>query len=854
MMTMTEGVDPSRGDPFEKYAADGQRFDELLDPRGGKRKHWQPFAQRFGTFTPAEQASRAERLRRLVKENGIAQDIFAEAHSVDEPWRIDLIPLIFSPEEWRFLERSVIQRARLFAGILDDVYGEQKLLQGGHIPPQLILGDTAFLRPLSGTEPGRGRLSYCAMDVTRDAAGNWRVIDTHAETLAGLGFALANRVVHSRVSSDLFLVSKALRLAPFFNAMYTELLARAGRDDAPVALLTPGAHHEDYFGHAYLARYLSLLLVEGGDLRVLGNRLYMKTLEGLRPIDLILRCVAGEQSDPLQLDPRGYLGPAGFVQALKTNPDLAANAVGTAVVENRGLSPYLPVLCKELLGEELAIWDQQRWWLGDPVARQHVLANLDGLTIRATQEGTGRPGRPQAGSVPGEMEPAERDALLRGIEIDGHNFVAEERSGFATLPSWTRGGMEARSVMVRLYATLVRGEYRIMPGGIAIEIDGAAGPGLFPQQVRSRDVWVLSDAEVAPYVSRLQTSLEAPKISRGGTGLRSRIADNLFWLGRYAEGADWIMRLLRGALTRLDPDAGALQHRETVIQALDVILAKEDTLVSLPQEDASIEQRARALMSGRGRACGLVQTLSNVHRVASLIRDRLSVELWRTLQTFQTSPVWSGDEEPASLAEALDLLDHGITTLAAFNGMAAENMTRNYGWNFLEIGRRMERAANLSELLATLFSERHDEATESASLTFALEVADSILTYRARYLFAPSLPLVLDLLLADEANPRSVAFQLMAISEHLDDLPRAPQEPPQSEERKLILDLLTRVRLADVSALSKAPLNGEREAFRALFTQLVVDLPKLSAAITRRYFSLTEDEITRTRPRLGPRT
>jgi uncharacterized alpha-E superfamily protein len=306
-------------------------------------------------------------------------------------------------------------------------------------------------------------------------------------------------------------------------------------------------------------------------------------------------------------------------------------------------------------------------------------------------------------------------------------------------------------------------------------------------------------------------------------------------------------------LSRLDPDAAALQHRETVVKALDILLAKDDALLALPHDEASIEQRARALMSGRGRVFGLVQTLSNVHRVSSLIRDRLSVELWRTLQAFQTSAQWSGDQEPGSLAEALDILDQGISTIAAFNGMVAENMTRNYGWNFLEIGRRMERSGNLAELLATLFGERRDEATESASLTFALEVADSILTYRSRYLFAPVLPLVLDLLLVDEMNPRSLVFQLAAISEHFGHLPQDPREPLQTEERKLILDLLTRVQLANVLDLSKASPNGEREAFKALFTQLVAELPRLSAAITRRYFNLTEDEITRIHPRPGPR-
>ena len=853
-MTITEGIDTPGGDPFADYAAGSQRFDEMVDANGAVRDHWKTFAERFRSFSPSKQANRSEKLRRLVRENGIAQDLFAEAHSTEEPWRIDLLPLIFSPGEWQFLERALGQRARLFDAVLNDLYGEQKTLQAGHIPPQLILGDPAFLRAMSGTEPGRGRLAYYAADFVRDAQGNWRVIDSHTETLAGIGFALASRLVQSRVSSDLFLDAKALRLAPHFSAMHGELLARAGRDDASIALLTPGAHHEDYFGHAFLARYLSLLLVEGGDLRVMSNRLFMKTLEGLRPIDLIARCVAGDQADPLQLDPGGYLGPAGFVQALRNNANLAVNTLGTAIAENRGFGPYLPALCNVLLGENLAVEDQPRLWLGMDGAQQYVQDNLQNVVIRPVQEGTGRPGRPQKTVFPSRLSADEQDQLRRMLQVDGFRYVAENPSSFATVPSWTADGLVPHNCVIRLFATCVDGEYRIMPGGIALQLDTTDGFAFYAPQGYCRDVWVASaDAEAIAFSSQLRTTLDAPKISRGGTGLRSRIADNLFWLGRYAERADWIMRLLRGALTRLDPDAATFQNRETVIKALDILLSKDEELLTFQRKDTAIEQRARALMSGRGRVYGLIQTLNNFHRVAGLIRDRLSVELWRTLQAFQTSPLWTGDAEPQSLGEALDHLDQGITTLAAFNGMVAENMTRNYAWTFLEIGRRSERAFNLSELLATLFDVRENEANEAANLTFALEVADSILTYRSRYLFAPVLPLVLDLLLADETNPRSIAFQLAAISDHLDDLPKSPEEPPQTEERKLILDLLTRVRLANVQTLGVADETGQRPDFKGLFNQMMTGLPELSTAITRRYFSLTEDEMTRIHPSLGPR-
>ncbi len=852
MMTMIEGIGTQSEDPFANYAAETEAFDEMADESGAVRPHWQPFIGLFGALPAEKQLRRAEKLRRIVRENGIAQDVFAEAHSPSEPWKIDLIPFVVSAEEWRFLEGALHQRARLFARILDDLYGGQNLLRAGHIPPQLILGDPAFLRPMHGIEPGRGRLSYFAVDFTRDAAGNWYVLDTHTETLAGLGFSLANRIVHSRVCSELFIASKARRLASFFNALHDEMLARAGRDDAPIGLLTPGAHHEDYFGQAYLARYLSLMLVQGGDLRVVGNRMYMKTLEGLRPVDLLLRCIAAEQADPLQLDPGGFLGPAGFVQAIRANPNLSANALGTAVLENRGIGPYLAEVCHELLGEDLKVWNYPRWWLGEAATRERVLAEFDQMAVRRAQEGTGRPGRPQHVMIPAHMDEDSRAALQQDFAINGHLYVAEEKARFATLPSWTREGARPSNFAVRLFATLVDGDYYIMPGGLAFEIETASGFPLYTDEGRTRDVWVTSPDETQHQsTSRMHTTLIEPKISRGGLGLRSRVADNLFWLGRYVERADWTMRLVRGALNRLDPDNPELQHRETVIRALDLLLSKDEDFIALQHEDAAIEQRARALISGRGRSYGLVQTLANVQQVSSLIRDRLSVELWRTIQVFRASPLWTGDTEPQSLSEALDHLDQGVSAIAAFNGMAAENMTRGFGWTFLDIGRRIERAHSLAEFLQAMFSRREDEAAEAAALTFALEAADSILTYRSRYLFAPTAPLVLDLLLADETNPRSIAHPLVQISDHLGQLPKSPDEPPQTEERKLILDLLTKVRLADMYELAKYSPDGEREDLNELFTQLVDDLPKLSSAITRRYFNLTEDEVTRLPPRVG---
>jgi uncharacterized circularly permuted ATP-grasp superfamily protein/uncharacterized alpha-E superfamily protein len=856
MTTKIEGVEAASLDPSAGYVPIAGDYDEMVDRNGGVRPHWQTFIEDFSHFSHGERSARALKLRRLVRENGIAQDLFSPTAAFDEPWKIDLVPLIFAPQEWRSLEAALIQRARLFDAVLDDIYGPQSLLRAGTIPPALVLGDRTFIRPLHGTSAGRGRLTFYAADLARDEGGAWRVIDSHGETVAGVGFALANRVVHSHVMGDVFARCNATRLAPFFDMLQAELAARAGRDDASIALLTPGPHHEDYFGHAYLARYLGMQLVEGGDLRVVGNNLYVKALDGLKPLDLIVRCVEGMLSDPLELDPASSFGPPAFMQALRRHPNLSANAVGTAVIENRGLGAYLPELSRKLLGEDLALRDPPRWWLGDPAKREHVFANLSDMTIRRAQEGTGRPGRAGRGIATRELSAADIEDLASEMRIHGQDYVAEEQVTFSGTPSWTEDGFRAKPFAVRLYVARLDGDYHVMPGGIALDVGPHRGVALHSPAGYSRDVWVLSDRPQPPHVSRLRGYLDMPAISRAGGGLRSRIADNLFWLGRYAERADWTMRLMRAALARTEPDSMASQHREAVVRALGVLLDKDAGITSLPVEESSpkaVEQLVRALAAGRGRSYGLSQTLDRMHQVASLIRDRLSVELWRTLQNFQSDPVWLGEKPPSGPGELHDCLSEGIATLAAFNGMAAENMTRTYAWTFMEIGRRLERASNLSEMLLALFEQDSDEGARSGALQFALEVGDSILTYRSRYLFAPLLPLVLDLLLVDDTNPRSIGFQLDAVAAHLDDLPSSGQPAAQLEERKIVLELCTKVRLANVYDLAGTEGNGTRPSLKDLFTQLSTELPRLSEAITRRYFNLTEDQVKRVNPLLGPR-
>ena len=835
----------ANGDLTRGYHARVTVFDELLERSGAVKPQWEPLLQALFALDPATRTLRMEQLNARVRETGIAHDLFADPASIAQPWRVDLAPLIISPQEWRRLERALMQRARLFEGIVADLYGPQQLLVSGAVPHQLVFSDPSYLRPCHGLRPGRGFVQFFATDLARGPDGSWRVIDTHTETPAGIGYALANRMVHTNVAGDIFTACKAMRLAPFFQQLQAALARRANRIDPSIALLTPGPRHNDFFSHAYLARYLGLLLVEGGDLRVVGDQVSLKTLHGLMPLDLIVRCVAGVVSDPLELDASGFAGPVGLLQAIRKQPDLVANVPGSALAENRGLSAYLPNLAKAVLGEELLVPDGPRWWLGDAASRDHVLANLERMVIRPAHEGTARPGRAIPGIDPARLGPAERSALLQEIAIRGAALVAEEKVGFGTTPSFTPAGLVPKPYVVRMFVTATANGYAVLPGGLAMTVDPDLTVALSAPDGEARDVWVVSDATQPPFTSLWRPAIKAAQVRRSPHDLPSRAADNLFWLGRYAERADWTMRTLRICLGRLQEDSAPRQELRASRIALQILLAKDDGEVPGEWEatDARlIEQLAQNLMTSGDWYYALPRTLDSIHHVAGLTRDRLSLEAWRTLNDFYANRRWRADAMPTAMGDALRLLDDGLRVLAAFHGLTHENMTRSFGWSFLDMGRRLERAINLCELLLGIFGKARSGDDEAGSLLFTLELADCFITYRSRYRLAPMLPLALDLLLIDESNPRSVAFQLTALSHHIDTLPQSGEVRGRIEEQRLALSLLSQVRLADVASLETADGDGTRPALRTLLREEATSLELLSDVIGRRYFNLTEKD------------
>ena len=823
----------------------------MIGADGHVRPHWQPVLSFLESEGASGCNSRSERIQRRIVENGLTLDSFTDPDNLEQPWRLDLLPLVLEATEWRRVEQAMMQRMRLFETLLDDLYGAQSVFDKGLLPPSLVFNDPTFLRPLHGIDKGSApRLMFMAVDLARDRQGEWRIIDTHAETNAGHGFALANRVVLAESSARLFRACNARRISAFHQAVAEELNRRAGLDAPTIAILGPNPDHESYLSHAYMARYVGCLLLEGTDLRVVDKKVFHKTLAGLHPIDLIVRAVEAAKADPLELDPSGFDGPAGLVQAVRSNPSLVANALGTAAIENRGIAPFIAGLTKRLIGEEPLLPDAPRLWLGDAETRNAFLADPNAYILRPAFESTARPGHANPGYNLAGLNKAERDALLHEVELNGAQYVAETPVGFATAPSWTKDGLVAKPYALRVFVAATEDGYQVMPGGLALTISSGAAISLSDPRADSRDVWIGSDEPQGPHYSRWRISEEESQVQRLGSRLPSRIADNLFWLGRYVERADWTMRVMRNALSRGDEDLRPIRRDNAAESAIETILSKGPRKAGAKSEpELTLEQRVENLFSSTGNAYGLMTTFQNIRRVARQSRDRLSLDAWRLLSALRIDQP-TGSTDPA--VELVERLDVRIAELAAFNGLMHENMTRNFGWRFTDIGRRIERAYQMAEFLLLLLRASPNEVDETDRLAFLLETSDSFMTYRARYRFAPTFPLVLDLLLVDETNPRGIAFQLVELHEHISNLPKASQDAVRTPDQRLALELLTQIRLADIDAMRIVGKNGERAVLKETLDRLIAGLPQLSDIVSRRYFSLTEEQPQRVHTRLAP--
>ncbi|WP_418315264.1 circularly permuted type 2 ATP-grasp protein [Piscinibacter sakaiensis] len=742
------------------YSPQEGRYDELLDEHGKPRQQWETF---IGSLLGREGAEVGETLSLMEREihaSGITYNVYADPKGSDRPWEVDPLPLLLSEAEWQQIEEGIAQRAELLNLVLADIYGPQKLLSDGQIPPPVVFGHSGFLHQAQHARPPGGiHLFHYAADLARSPDGKWWVVGDRTQAPSGAGYALENRLIVSRVFPQMFHDLHVQHLASFFDAWRESLLRWAPKGDGSplVVVLTPGPYNETYFEHALLARYLGFPLVEGGDLTVRDGRVWMKTVEGLKRVHAMLRRQDDNFCDPLELRSDSALGVPGLTECARRGSVLICNALGAGVIESSALLAYLPALSRTLLDEPLKLPSVATWWLGEEAALAEAWDRLDRLIIKPLDRAL-----PEPALFGADLDAAARKALWARIKRRPSRYVAQEWVRVSQAPVLERDHgdrgelVSARTVGLRVFAVATPDGYRVMPGGLArVAGDGDSRVIAMQRGGRSKDTWVLSETPVNASFSLLTTTVKPDDLISPTANLPSRGAENLYWYGRYGERCDATARLLRVNI------AGVLDEQaEQAIEATPAaLLADRFGLIDCDDEQIGLQ----LLRAATHPQEGLSMQLSQLLRCAFNLRDRMSADNWRSLNQLVDDPIFTrGLNSPLGLPLAMVWLDKAVTSMMTLSGFALDGMTRGLGWRFLSIGRRVERLSTLCAVLQVAINEGRTQR-----LDWLLALNDSTVTYRSRYLVAPEWLPVLDLLLRDAANPRSIGFQLKGLHEYV---------------------------------------------------------------------------------------
>ena len=819
-----------------RYAPIEGYWDEALLPSGFPRRHWRQLTvairrMGFRQFNRYWQSG-----VQLIREASISKNVATDPWGNERPLPLDPVPLVIAENEWTQIEKAVVQRSALLNAMLLDLYGKQRLVYEDHLPPALVFGNPQFLRACSGITPPDGvHLHTYAADLGRSPDGQWWVIADRTQAPAGMGYALENRLVSARTLPTVFSQYRVRQLARFFDVRRDALLALAAKHSKSprVVVLTPGPHNDTYFEHSFLAGYWGFPLVEGDDLTVRDSRVYLKTLAGLEPVDLIMRRFDDSFCDPLELRGDSLLGVPGLVQAVRNGAVVIDNALGSGLIEAAGHLAFLPGLCRQLLNEDLRLPSVATWWCGQEKPCQYVLEHLNELVIK--------PASPSFGhhvEFPASMDAAEREKLIARIKAHPERYVAQEGIALSTAPARTDEGLAARHVILRVFAIWDGQSYTVMPGGLTRVTTETSSHRLpVPLGGASKDTWVLGGEEELSPGPSLPAVLIEPDTGRGT--LPSRVADNLYWLGRYTERVEANVRLLRALLPALSAEAdfGRAVTLETAVYLLVGLrfLPPEDATASLAEQRWRVQRFLTDMVYDPSQISSLGWNLKEMRRVAWQLKERLSSDTWHVLQHLEAEFSHAVPINPDHRFMALiGMLDRAVMTLSAFSGLLMENTTRGEGWRFLELGRRLERALQMAELLRAGIAEVPPDA--QPCLHTLLQVADSSITYRTRYLSVLRTDLVLQLLLADETNPRSIGFQLAALAYQFESVGQ-PDDAERGRLEELASKTLREIHLAPIVEIAQRDTEGRFRALESLLDQLKANLFEFSEALTAQYMT-----------------
>jgi uncharacterized circularly permuted ATP-grasp superfamily protein/uncharacterized alpha-E superfamily protein len=773
--------------------------DEMMDAAGKIRPGWSDLLAGFDELGPEGLSARFERADQYLRDAGVFYRKYDGAAGKERAWPLAHVPLIIDEGDWAQISRGLVQRAEVLERLLADIYGDNQLVARGVLPPELIARNPEFLRPVVGIKPASGHwLHFCAFELGRGPDGGWWVLGDRTQAPSGAGFALENRVATTRALSDIYSRMNVHRLAGFFRDFRDALNGDARRHHGRVGILTPGQHNETYFEHAYIARYLGFMLLEGEDLVVEDGQVMVRTVAGLNPVSVLWRRMDASFTDPLELRYDSHIGTPGMVEALRQGSISMVNAIGSGILETRAFAAFMPRISQALLGSTLDLPTIATWWCGQDAERQHVLDNFERMMIGPAFSTILQIEDREHTILGSTLDAHQRAGVTRRLANEGGMLVGQEPVTLSTAPVYVGGKLEPRPITLRVYAARTAKGWIIMPGGFA-RVGSSLDTAAIAMQRggHAADVWVVSEKPVERVTLLPQ---EGEKLARAPVGnLPSRAADNLIWLGRYTERCEATVRILRAYNARLaemsNPDLPILKDTRDYLDQIGV-----DAAEPVPE--------------------GLLRAIDSAVHSASQIRDRFSPDGWLALADLRKTTrnfaarVQLGDDATRAMTVLL-------RKLAGFSGLVHENMYRFAGWRFLEIGRRLERGIQIAGITGWLTRK---DAPEGA-LDMLLEIADSVMTHRRRYNVAAGANSYLDLLVLDALNPRSVLFQVAELREQIERLPGGIEDGQLSVTAKAVLELHTQLRVAEPEDMTPARL-----------AELGAEIGRLAGLIADAYF------------------
>jgi uncharacterized circularly permuted ATP-grasp superfamily protein/uncharacterized alpha-E superfamily protein len=787
---------------FVRYPTPDIGVDEAFD-NGAFRDHWGRVGPAIDALGIAELQQRQRDLQRLLGADGVTYRPAGSGRA--EAWKLDAIPMVVPSAEWATIEAGVVQRAVLLELVLRDIYGEQKLLQRGIFPPELVLGHPGFLRACADiTSPGDRRLFTYGIDLGRDADGSYRVLGDHSQAPSGAGYALENRVAVSRILPSLYRDAQVHHVAPYFRAFRSMLqsAAQEGVEDPRIVVLSPGTHSETAFEHAYLASTLGLSLVEGSDLVVRDGLVFIRSLGHLERVDVILRRVDADYCDPLELRPESHLGVPGLVEACRRGSVTVVNSIGSSAIENPALHAFLGDASRALLGQDLRLQAVESWWCGDASGLRFVADHIDELVLKPIARDRSHPTR-----FGWTMSAGERETMIRRIRAEPRRWVAQRPLALSTTPTLTEEGIRPRRTILRTYAVARDDSFVVMPGGLTRVAHDDHAP-LISNQIGaiSKDTWVLA-SEPEPMLD-VWLRGDPSEGEEFFATLSERAAENLFWVGRYAERAESVVRLMRAVHDRRNGEIARDPGGSTAVQALlEVLSVVTYTTPGFLEPERRLFPDAElfSLASNAERTGTLAHAVTSLLNAADNVRDQLSIDTWQVtteleqhLQTLASTPPGRQDVVQGTLGDVMG-------SLLALQGLAGESMVRDAGWYFMEAGRRVERFQHVALLLKTALAPHGTTEADGLVLESVLLATESIITYRRRYRSHAKVEALLDLLVADASNPRSMRYQIDRLVEAVAALPGNRDMGMRSPEETTVGELSAAMRDVDSGRLGRHP-------------------------------------------------